>query len=184
MADKSEPNLGQYLDRMLDNELIQAEQLWSLLDFQCELFGRQILRYDPVAGDVLWCHFTPELNDKIHEIKGSRPVIIVSPKSQDRTDLYNIVPLSTTKPDPAQSFHHYFPAGSIPGLTLQDRWLKADAACQVSRRRLDRVPSKQHDGRTKWKILKLTQRQLLDVRCCILRAFGFGDLTKHLVAPM
>jgi len=181
MADSKDTNLDQYLDRLLENELIRAARLWSLLDFECALLGRQAIKYDPVAGDVLWCHFTPELSDQIHEIKGSRPVIIVSRKSQRRTDLYNIVPLSRTKPEPLESFHHKFPAGSIPGLTVEDRWLKADAVCQVSRRRLDRVPIKNKDKRTEWRILKISEGQLHEVRICVLRALGFGDLTKHLI---
>lgn len=71
------------------------------------------------------------------EIIKTRPVVIISPNSLTRPGLCTVVPLSTTAPDPVQSYHYKLPHD--PLRNGADTWAKCDLVMSVSCARLDRI---------------------------------------------
>lgn len=62
------------------------------------------LTFHPKPGMALMCDFNtgfvaPEMIKK-------RPVVVVSPRPRRSNQLCTIVPLSTTRPDPVEPYHH------------------------------------------------------------------------------
>jgi len=86
---------------------------------------------------VLMCDFSTGF--KPPEMVKVRPVIVVSPQRHNR-DTCIVVPLSSTEPDPIESFHHKLDPLSLPSkLRAETSWVKGDMITAVALHRLDRV---------------------------------------------
>lgn len=87
---------------------------------------------------VLICDFNTGF--KAPEMIKRRPVVVISPRPRRTNQLCTIVPLSTTLPNPVESFHHRMDPRSLPGkLAGKETWAKCDMLTTVSLARLDRV---------------------------------------------
>ena len=98
-----------------------------------------MLTFHPEPGMLLICDF--DTGFKAPEMVKKRPVVVISPRRRrSAAQLYTVVPLSTTAPNPVESFHHRMDPKSLPAsLRSQDTWAKCDMLYTVSLNRLDRV---------------------------------------------
>ena len=106
---------------------------WGLCHFS------SMLTFHPKPGTLLMCDF--DTGFKAPEMVKKRPVVVISPRRRrSSAQLYTVVPLSTTAPNPVESFHHRMSPKSLPvSLRSQDAWAKCDMLYTVSLNRLDRV---------------------------------------------
>ncbi|MDP1639165.1 MAG: type II toxin-antitoxin system PemK/MazF family toxin [Candidatus Nitrotoga sp.] len=61
------------------------------------------LKFNPSIGAIVGCDFA---GLKVPEMTKRRPVIIISPRLRDRSNLCTIVPLSTTAPSNVMPYHY------------------------------------------------------------------------------
>lgn len=111
-----------------------------------------------------------------------RPVVVVSPRPRRTAQICIVIPLSTTKPDPIQDYHHRLDSNSLPGeLAKKETWAKCDMITTVSLERLDRVKvGKQTDGKRIYVSHGITPNDLKMIQKGILAALGLKRLTSYL----
>lgn len=120
--------------------------------------------YPPVAGSIIICDFE---GYKKPEMVKKRPVVVVSPKHQQRAELCSVVPLSTTPPAKKEAYHYEFSNNPIPNKSLPT-WAKCDMLATVGLGRLDRVKVARGD----YRILKISVDELEAIRECIRYSLG------------
>ena len=135
------------------------------------------IKFHPAVGTILICDFkgfvAPEMEKR-------RPVVVVSPRFRNRTNLCAVVPLSTTPPRPVEPYHHKLvldeplPAPYDAGA----HWVKADMIYTVSFARLY-LPSegKDEQGKRVYDARTVTDEDLLAIRKCILHSIGISNWT-------
>lgn len=111
------------------------------------------ITFHPRPGIVLMCDFTTGF--MAPEIIKMRPVVVVSPHHIKRHNLYTVVPLSRTEPNPSQPYHVYFPKTPVAG-EFGACWAKCDMVMSVSTERLDRKKV----GRGAYKVTNITPTEL------------------------
>ena len=92
------------------------------------------LMHPPRVGSVLWCDFRGYIAP---EMVKRRPVVVVA-RHKENMQLVSVVPLSTTRPDRMQAYHHHFAENPMPG-AVGGCWAKCDMVATVSLQRLDLV---------------------------------------------
>jgi uncharacterized protein YifN (PemK superfamily) len=97
-----------------------------------------------------------------------RPVIVVSPNHNHYSQLYTIVPISSTPPKIVRAYHYKFAAHPVPG-SETDAWAKCDLVTTVALHRLDRVMVKRN-----YLILKIRDEELLAIRACLKHVLGIA----------
>lgn len=84
-----------------------------------------------------------------------------------------VVPLSTTSPEPAKSWHHQMPHLRVTGWDARGPiWAKCDMLSSVSLDRLNKPYIKARSGRN-YITHKLDQQDMDAVKLCIRAYFGF-----------
>ncbi|WP_106754276.1 type II toxin-antitoxin system PemK/MazF family toxin [Pannonibacter carbonis] len=126
----------------------------------------------PPAGQILVCDFS---GFQPPEMIKHRPVIILSPKLPNRSEIVTLVPLSTTAPRHNLPFvvrlsRNYHP---LEDDTLAV-WAKCDMVMNVSRQRLDGFKI----GRRKWATPMASEEDLHAVRIGVIHDLGLRDLLK------
>lgn len=132
------------------------------------------LRYYPKVGEILVCHFPPDAPPP--EMRKSRPVVVVGPRLRRRGGLATVVPLSTTAPEPPETYHCSIElAVALPApfdaLTM---WAKCDMIAVVSLDRLDRfkLPRKAYGGARQWVSGAVTDTDIARIRAAVLAGLG------------
>lgn len=92
----------------------------------------------------------------------ARPVVILTPRPR-RGDLYTVVPLSSSEPDPLEMWHHPLSANAYPPSRGQ-MWAKCDMVNTVSRSRLDRVKVKDLAGNRTYHMYKMPEDDMEAIR--------------------
>jgi mRNA interferase MazF len=126
------------------------------------------LPYFPHPGEVLICDFDDVAAGA--EMVKRRPVIVVSRRESHGRFLATVVPLSTTRPDPVQLWHHELPHLKITGWQPNGTiWAKCDMLATASFDRLNKPYLKTRHGRN-YVTHRLDVADLEAVRAC-LRAY-------------
>ncbi len=130
------------------------------------------LTFHPHPGMVLICDFNTGF--KAPEMIKRRPVVVISPRPRRSNPLCTIVPLSTTAPNPVESFHHRMDPRSLPGkLSRKETWVKCDMLATVSLERLDRVMvGKEPSGKRIYVADPVTADDLMAIRRGVMMALG------------
>jgi mRNA interferase MazF len=95
------------------------------------------ITFHPEPRMVLMCNF--DSGFKPPEMVKVRPVIILSPRRHNRETCI-VVPLSSTRPDPIEVYHHMLDPLSLPKrLRDANTWVKGNMVTTIAVHRLDRV---------------------------------------------
>lgn len=121
------------------------------------------ITFHPKAGMILMCDFRGLVAP---EIIKTRPVVIISPSNMIRPGLCTIVPLSTTAPEPIQSYHYKIPHD--PLRNGSETWAKCDLVMSVSCSRLDRIKV----SRGQYITGGLSMDHVRGIRRCAALSFG------------
>ncbi|PYE83901.1 type II toxin-antitoxin system PemK/MazF family toxin [Pseudoroseicyclus aestuarii] len=128
------------------------------------------LKFYPRAGQVFVGDFT-DLD--VPEITKVRPVIVISPKLPNRSELAAIVPISTTPPQRMLPFVYRLSRNYAPWTGPDtETWAKCDLVMNVALRRLSAFKV----GRRKYEYPTLTPEDLAGVRRAVLAGLG---LDRH-----
>lgn len=129
------------------------------------------LPFSPNPGTVLMCDFNTGF--KPPEMVKMRPVVTVSPRRRDRTELVTVVPLSTTPPVPPEPYHHRLRSTRLPGkLDKQETWAKCDLIYTVAFWRLDRIRTGRSKGKRQYRMGTLSDEDWSQIRQCVKIALG------------
>jgi len=122
---------------------------------------------------LLICDFNTGF--KAPEMIKRRPVVVISPRPRRSKQLYTIVPLSTTVPNPVEPFHHRMNSRSLPGkFAEKETWAKCDMLATVSLERLDRVMvGKSPQGKRLYVAQEVLSEDLEAIRRGVMLALGF-----------
>lgn len=134
----------------------------------------QGISWQPQPGQILICHFG--LGFRAPEMVKTRPVMVISPKTQIWTKLCIVVPISSLAPDPVEQHHYKLPKGLVPDKKYKEAWIKGDTLMAVSSHRLDRVKIKPRE----YVVPVASPDVLKEVQKCVLHATGLQALTRHL----
>ena len=135
------------------------------------------LQFHPQIGTVLICDFSSGF--KAPEMVKKRPVVVIAPRHRHRSNLCTVVPLSTTKPQPIQPYHHKLNSESLPGkFAERETWAKCDMIVTVSFTRLDRVKiGINQQGKRLYACHSVIAHDLIAIQRAVLYALGLGRLT-------
>lgn len=114
-----------------------------------------------------------------------RPVIVLTPAIQGRSQIVTVVALSTSTPEPQQNFHCVLPKASLPQLgsfQVKDTWVKGDMIYSVGWHRLDliRLNKRKSDGKRAYFNQRLGRDSMRDVYSCVLHGMNLGSLAMYL----
>ena len=126
------------------------------------------ITYFPRMGEVLMCDLSGFQPPEMCKV---RPVIIVSPRLPDRSEIYAIVPLSLTPPRQPTAYSVLLSRNyNLADPTAPAPWAKCDMLLNIARKRLDRFKI----GPRKWAGDVLVSKEDLEaVRQGVLRALGY-----------
>jgi uncharacterized protein YifN (PemK superfamily) len=128
--------------------------------------SRMPLRYQPKEGSVLICDFR---GYEIPEMVKVRPVVVIR-KHRTNSLLVTVVPLSTTAPDSLLG-HHLELASHLQGAS-STCWAKCDMIATVSLSRLDRIKSRDRQGKRIYLISHLATDEFHAIKTAVRRALG------------
>ncbi|WP_236187887.1 type II toxin-antitoxin system PemK/MazF family toxin [Pseudomonas sp. 9.2(2024)] len=128
--------------------------------------SRMPLRYQPKEGSVLICDFR---GYEIPEMVKVRPVVVIR-KHRTNSLLVTVVPLSTTAPDSLLG-HHLELASHLQGAS-PTCWAKCDMIATVSLSRLDRIKSRDRQGKRIYLISHLATDEFHAIKTAVRRALG------------
>jgi uncharacterized protein YifN (PemK superfamily) len=132
------------------------------------------VRFQPKPRAILYCDFSGNIAP---EMLKRRPVIVL--KSHKRNSkLVAVVPLSSTRPDPAEEYHHRLSQNPIPDFCESEIWAKCDMVAVVSTERLDLIRSGRRlpDGRRQYLIPQIGREQFDAIRHGVALALGLDSL--------
>lgn len=137
------------------------------------------IEFHPKPGQILMCDFSQGF--KIPEMVKNRPVIILSGAIKGRSDLATIIPLSTKKPDPIQSFHYKLPYSSMPMLNIfqkNETWVKGDMIYTVGFHRLNLIQlgTRNSFGKRNYFNKRLGKEQMKKIHQCVLHGLNLGSI--------
>ena len=128
--------------------------------------SRMPLRYQPKEGSVLICDFR---GYEVPEMVKVRPVVVIR-KHRTNSLLVTVVPLSTTAPDCLLG-HHLELASDLQGAS-PTCWAKCDMIATVSLSRLDRIKSRDRQGKRTYLISHLATDEFHAIKTAVRRALG------------
>jgi uncharacterized protein YifN (PemK superfamily) len=138
------------------------------------------ITFNPVLGTILLCDYTGCVPP---EMEKTRPVVVISPAFKGRYKLATVVALSTTAPDPVQSYHYQLtlnPPLPAPFHSPQ-MWVKGDMVLTASYDRLDRFRmGKNPNGTRIYSIFHVQGGDLQEIQKAVLNGLGLGRLTPHI----
>lgn len=123
---------------------------------------------------ILMCDFSTGFREP--EMVKVRPVIVLSPQRHNRETCI-VVPLSTTEPDPIESFHHKLENESLPSrLQREVNWVKGNMVTTVALHRLDRVRAgRSPEGIRQYVAHKVTMIDWAATQKAVAIALGVGN---------
>lgn len=136
------------------------------------------LRYHPKRGTIVTVDF--DQGFKATEMVKRRLCVVISPPIQSRVGLCTIVPLSTSIPNPVQSYHYEI---NIPFELPQrwgntPRWVKGDMICALGLHRVDLLNlGKDETGRRLYQTRTISKADLSAISNCVLHSLGLPPLT-------
>jgi len=132
------------------------------------------LSFHPSQRMVLMCDFNTGFQPP--EMVKIRPVVVISPKPRRGAQLCIVAPLSATRPNPVEKYHHMLSPDSLPGkFAAKETWAKCDIINTVSLSRLDRVLiGKDEKGKRKYVSKKILEDDFQKIQKCIANAPGFS----------
>ena len=125
------------------------------------------LTFHPDPGTVLICDYSTGFVPP--EMVKVRPVVVVSPRRRTG-QLATVVPISSSRPIPAEPWHYELPAGVYPP-ARGPVWVKCDMLATVALSRLDRVRVRSHGG-TVYRTFQLDPKDLAAVMAGVKAALG------------
>lgn len=127
----------------------------------------------PNPGDLLICDFTTGF--KKPEMVKKRPVVVISPRPRRSTQLCIVVPLSTSAPNPQMPHHHLLEDDSLPEYYRKyENWAKCDMLYTVALDRLDRIKTRDSDGKRQYINYCITANDLALIRQSVLHGLGLN----------
>jgi uncharacterized protein YifN (PemK superfamily) len=139
------------------------------------------IRHLSAAGANLRCDYSPGFVPP--EMVKRRPVVVVSPKLPNRSNLCTVVPLSPSPPEHPAPFHLHLllPAGLPPPYTSTSCWVKADMVATVSLHRLSFFQDgRGHTGARNYLRPTVSAAELRAIRVCIAHALGMSALLSQM----
>lgn len=138
------------------------------------------LKFHPNPGTILVADYGTGF--KPPEMVKVRPVVVISPRLRRRENLCTVVPLSSTRPDPVEPFHHRLDPRSLPARYAEtETWAKCDMLCTVGFDRLDRVRvGRNPDGSRRYVVHCVLPDDLLAIRRGVLAALGLKALIQYI----
>jgi uncharacterized protein YifN (PemK superfamily) len=138
------------------------------------------IHYHPEQGTILVCDFTGFI---VPEMTKRRPVVVVSPRLRRRSGMCTVVPLSTTDPNPVETYHyrlHTIPPLPVP-YDKPSHWVKADMVYTVSFERLFLIRSGMGpSGKRIYDQRVIDKADLLKIQAALLHGIGLTSLTDYL----
>ena len=124
------------------------------------------LLYQPKEGSVLICDFR---GYEVPEMIKVRPVVVIR-KHKSNSMLVTVVPLSTTAPDRLLD-HHLELQSHLQGASPVC-WAKCDMVATVSLSRLDRIRSRDRQGKRIYVISQLETDEFYAIKVAVRSALG------------
>jgi uncharacterized protein YifN (PemK superfamily) len=124
------------------------------------------LLYQPKEGSVLICDFR---GYEVPEMIKVRPVVVIR-KHKTNSLLVTVVPLSTTAPDRVLD-HHLELQSHLQGASPVC-WAKCDMVATVSLSRLDRIKSRDRQGKRVYVISQLETDEFYAIKVAVRNALG------------
>jgi len=124
------------------------------------------LLYQPKEGSVLICDFR---GYEVPEMIKVRPVIVIR-KHRTNNLLVTVVPLSTTAPDRVLD-HHLELQSHLQGASPVC-WAKCDMVATVSLSRLDRIKTRDRQGKRIYVISQLETDEFCAIKIAVRKALG------------
>jgi len=134
--------------------------------------------YHPEPGDVLFCNFVePGIDPHAppEMVKRRRVIILSTKKAHRKPKTLLVVPLSTHKPEPIETFHYLLTVRYPFFYAAPAVWVKADMLAHVALSRLDPILDRGRVVRA-----RLTPEDLQGTRKAVLHALSMAGLTAHL----
>lgn len=137
------------------------------------------IKIRPDIGQIVICDFTgfvpPEMTKR-------RPVINLTPKARFGS-LCTVVPLSTTAPNPVQSWHMRLRISLPRPYDNPECWVKGDMLYTVAFSRLDLFKLGKVDGKRQYACPTVPAEEMSKVWRCVLYGLGRGDIIRSLNPP-
>ena len=124
------------------------------------------LLYQPKEGSVLICDFR---GYEVPEMIKVRPVVVVR-KHRTNKQLVTVIPLSTTEPQ-ALLGHHMELQSHLRGASPVC-WAKCDMVATVSLARLDRIKTRDRQGRRIYVVSQLETDEFIAIKAAVRCALG------------
>lgn len=125
------------------------------------------LTFHPDRGTIVICDYSTGFRPP--EMVKVRPVVVISPRRRT-SQLATVVPLSSSRPSPAEPWHYELPPGAYPP-ARGPMWAKCDMLATVALVRLDRVKVGGHGGPT-YQTFQLDPRALAAIVIAVKTALG------------
>ena len=122
------------------------------------------------TGMVLSCDFSGYI---LPEIVKTRPVVVISPNEIVRPDLFTVVPLSKTAPNPVRDYHYQLKSDPFQ-VSTDIAWAKCDLSATVCYDRLDRWEVR----RRQYIIGRISAEEVRSIRICVAKSIGLDIAPK------
>jgi mRNA interferase MazF len=135
----------------------------------------------PTPGAILVCDYNTGFQEP--EMVKTRLCVVITPRLRRRNGLCTVIPLSTTAPDPVEDYHYEVQlARELPRpWEGPAKWAKCDMLATVGYGRLSPIGiGRGNDGKRRYIYPHVTTEQLKAIRCGVLCALTFRELTAHL----
>lgn len=141
------------------------------------------ISFHPRPGQILTCDFT--VGFKEPELIKHRPVIVLTPPMNGRSNLVTVVGLSTERPDPLMDFHYLLPKASLPMLgqfQRKESWVKGDMIYAVGFHRLNLIQlgARDTNGKRLYFKNRLGRERMRIIYSCVLAGLNLGMLAEHI----
>ena len=143
----------------------------------CKGACRLALSFQPNPRTVVYCDFAGYVKP---EIVKRRPVVVLSAHKRN-SRLVAVVPLSTTRPNPVETYHCRLRRNPLPNGDVTEVWAKCDMVAVVSLQRLDLIPTGRRypDGRREYIAPKVDVDQFDAIRTGVISGLGLGALSSE-----
>lgn len=142
------------------------------------------ITFHPRKGQILMCDFS--IGFKEPEMVKKRPVIVISPPMEGRSNIVTVAAMSTAVPKKIMPYHYQVPKASMPQLgTFQEKntWLKGDMIYAVGFHRLELIRLNKKDPNTGKRVYfdrRLGKEQMNKIYTCVLHGLSLGAVSEFL----
>ena len=127
------------------------------------------IEFHPGQGTIVICDYSTGVI--VPEMVKRRPVIVICKQMKNRPRLCTVIPLSTTPPDPVESYHAEIklPFALPPPYDAETQWVKGDMVNTVSFDRLNLIRlGKDQTGKRRYLLTPIGSELLEVVQRCLL----------------